>query len=51
MKNDVIYMEYSNGKLEYWIHSDGQRIYVNPRWVRSEMKAGARLVNLGERNG
>jgi hypothetical protein len=36
---DKVYRERSNGKWEYWIYSDGDRIMVSHDWAYRELQA------------
>lgn len=46
---DTIFHDYAGGKFEYWIYSDGDRIFVSTRWALSEIaRKRARLVETAE---
>ena len=40
----TIYRERANRCFDYWIYSDGARVYVSFAWAMHELRRGAKLV-------
>jgi len=44
---DVAYVEYANARWEIWTYSDGQRVYLEPRYTLEGLQAWAKFNGFG----